>query len=186
MRNKHKRYYPPSSGNRTIEYDRGNHRYHRYHRDEYYNEEKDYGPHYFDPQSNSHRIESFDNSRNFSDIYGENPNSWGSREYEGSNKRYPGLGRNNYNNFRKDQHEDSYSDNGRGYYYPEQAENDREREDYFNADRDYRHHGYQSSSNVEGFGLRNGRQGGLDWRDEDEYRHGLAQRRAAYGKYGSR
>lgn len=77
--------------------------------------------------------------------------------------------------------------NRREIYDPVQNEYENQlRERNEERERLYLDEGYQSYGNVEGFGRRSGVEHGQDWLEEDEYRHGHAQRKRGYGKYGSR
>lgn len=77
--------------------------------------------------------------------------------------------------------------NRREIYDPVQNEYENQsRERNAERERLYLDEGYQSYGNVEGFGRRSGVEHGQDWLEDDEYRHGHAQRKRGYGKYGSR
>lgn len=148
-------------------------------------------------------------------LYGEHPDSRGYEEYLGSHKRHPGLlGREDH--FFDDKNEGKYYRgqdewqprsetrkrqtlqdylNRHQYavpyhplpiYDPLEAEYEQELIDRYDDDHRYWHSGYQHMGNTEGFGIREGRQQGHSWIDEDEYREGHAPRQRGYGKYGSR
>ena len=89
-----------------------------------------------------------------------------------------------YNDYmNRGQYEEPF--HGRETYDPAREDYRRDYRDPYIRD-EYRHEGYQSFGNTEGFGARGGRQHGNDWRDEDEYRYGHAPRKRGFGKYGSR
>jgi hypothetical protein len=73
-------------------------------------------------------------------------------------------------------HESIYSNN-----YIEDDE-----DEGYDVDHEYRHRGYQTYGQTEGFGWRERHRNEGNWEDKDEYRGGHAQRRRAFGKYGSR
>jgi len=148
-------------------------------------------------------------------LYGEHPDSRGYEEYLGSHKRHPGLlGREerffydeNEENYYRGQDERQHRGEPRKrqtlqdylnrqqyavsyhslpIYDPMEAEYEQELMDRYNDDHRYWHSGYQHMGNTEGFGIREGRQQGHSWIDEDEYREGHAPRQRGYGKYSSR
>jgi len=118
------------------------------------------------------------------------------RETYYDNDRYDGRDRDEYihqNNIASEyndymnrgQYERNFHE--RGSYNPNLNKyGTREDERDLNKDLSFRHQGYQTSGNVEGFGIRGGSHQEQDWRDEDEYRRGHAHRKSGYGKYGSR
>ncbi|MFL5754557.1 MAG: hypothetical protein ACJ76F_14185 [Bacteroidia bacterium] len=75
----------------------------------------------------------------------------------------------------------------RDNYKPGQFGYDHEEEEIiYERYRPYKYEGYQSSGNVDGFGIRANSRHDRDWRDEDEYYEGHVQKKSANGKYGSR
>jgi hypothetical protein len=72
----------------------------------------------------------------------------------------------------------------RDIYDPQDIDYDEAMDEEF--DHIYNEDGFQGSVHMEGFGKRESRPHGRDWRDEDQYREGHASRRRGYGKYGSR
>jgi hypothetical protein len=131
------------------------------------------------------------------------------REYEVRDREY---GRDSQNDFRRDEQDpgdpryggrhyngglmghnrrENWDDNGRRYerhpQYEHERWEDREGQGYGDpTEFEYRHDGYQSSGEVEGFGYRKSRRHQGGWLGEEEYRGGHGQSFRGRGKYGSR
>jgi ubiquitin len=144
----------------------------------------------------------------YGSTYGEHPQSRGSEEYRGSNKRHSGLGYHGHvegaigegrnrdtQRFRTSgrsggsehvhynprEEQDRYSTRYSEGKFPE----DRNFEE-FDMDHDYQNEGHQSFGETEGFGFRSGQQQGQDWEEQDNYRDGNAPVKRGKGRYGSR